>query len=227
MKLAVLYSGGKDSNFALYLAQKEYKISCLITILPQKNNSYMFQKQANNFVKFQAEALEIPIIFKKSLAKKEDELFDLENILVQAKKKYKIEGVVTGAIKSIYQASRVQKICDKLNLECFNPLWQICEKKFLKSILEKKFEVLIVQISAYPLTEKFLGKKLNKKIIDELFELENKYKISPTGEGGEIETFVLNSPCFKKKLKVETGKINMEGENLGFFEIKKISFEKK
>ena len=32
--------------------------------------------------------------------------------------------------------------------------------------------------------------------------LYNRYKINPAGEGGEIETFVLNCPLFKKELKI-------------------------
>ena len=48
MKLAVLYSGGKDSNYALYLTQKHgHEVSCLVSMKSENKESYMFAK---NFV---------------------------------------------------------------------------------------------------------------------------------------------------------------------------------
>lgn len=43
MKLAVLYSGGKDSNYALYKAAKHHKIACLVTLKSQNPDSYISQ----------------------------------------------------------------------------------------------------------------------------------------------------------------------------------------
>ena len=152
MKLAVLFSGGKDSTFATYIA-KQYKhhISCLITIKSQNPDSYMFHTPSISKTKKQAEAMNLPFITVKTKGKKEEELKDLENAIAKAKAKYKIEGIVTGAVESIYQASRIQKICNKLNLECFNPLWQKPQIELLEDLLKAKFEIIITRVSAYPL----------------------------------------------------------------------------
>jgi diphthine-ammonia ligase len=32
--------------------------------------------------------------------------------------------------------------------------------------------------------------------------LQKKYQINPSGEGGELETFVLDGPIFKKRIRV-------------------------
>ena len=43
MRLGLLFSGGKDSTYAAYLANKQgYKISCLITIISENKESFMF-----------------------------------------------------------------------------------------------------------------------------------------------------------------------------------------
>jgi asparagine synthase (glutamine-hydrolysing) len=45
MKLGILYSGGKDSNYALYLAQKHgHEITCLVSMKSENMESYMFAK---------------------------------------------------------------------------------------------------------------------------------------------------------------------------------------
>ena len=110
--------------------------------------------------------------------------------------------MVTGAIESVYQAERVQRICYRLGLWCFNPLWKHDQKALLEELLEKKFNVIISGIFAYPLDEKWLGKQIDTKLIEKLIELQQKYGISPSGEGGEIETTVLDAPLFQKKIEI-------------------------
>ena len=203
MKLGVLFSGGKDSTFATLLAKKEgYEISCLISVASDNKESYMFHTPSIEKTKKQAEVMDIPIILEKTKGKKEDELKDLKSAIKKAVQKYKIEGIVTGAVESVYQASRIQKICNELNIECFNPLWQKNQFELLEDLIKNKFEVIIVGVFAYPLDEKWLGRKIDKKFIEEMKKLNEKYKINPAGEGGEFETFVLDCPLFKRKLEV-------------------------
>jgi len=62
--------------------------------------------------------------------------------------------------------------------------------------------VIISGVFAYPLDEKWLGKQIDTKLIDRIVDLQQKYGLSPSGEGGEIETTVLDAPLFKKKIEV-------------------------
>ena len=210
-KCAVLFSGGKDSCMATYLAKKKkYELSCLISIFSENEESYMFHTPSITKVKNQAKVMEIPLIIQKTKGKKEEELKDLEEAIKKAKKEFEIEAIVTGAIQSVYQASRIQKICDELDLECFNPLWQKDEEEYLRELIKEKFKVIIVGVFAYPLDESWLGREIDEKFIDEVLELNKKYKIHIAGEGGEFESFVLDCPLFKRPLKVIDSKISGE-----------------
>ena len=214
MKAAVLFSGGKDSCMAAYLAkQKGYELSCLISVYSKNKESYMFHTPSIKRTKQQAKVMEVPLIVQKTAGKKEEELKDLEKAIKKAKHDFGIQTIVTGAIKSIYQKSRIQKICDKLNLECFNPLWHMDEFEYLNELIKAKFKIIIIGVFAYPLDESWLGKEINKKFIEEARELHKKYKIHPAGEGGEFETFVLDCPLFKNGLKVKSFKDFKEGEH--------------
>jgi len=207
MKLAVLFSGGKDSCYAAYLTKKEgHELACLISIHSKNQESYMFHTPSIDKTKAQAEVMEIPLIIQETEGEKEEELEDLEKAIKIAIEKYNIEGVITGAIQSVYQSSRIQKICNKLKLECFNPLWQKDEEVYLKELIENKFKVILTGVFAYPLDENWLGREINKQFIDEMKELNEKYKIHVAGEGGEFETFVLDCPLFKKPLRVKSSK---------------------
>ena len=116
---------------------------------------------------------------------------------------------MTGAIGSVYQASRIQKICDELELWCFNPLWQKDQIEHLNDIVNDNFEVVISGVFARQM-EHLLGKKINKLVVEELEQLEKKHKINPAGEGGEMETLVLNGPMFKKKIIIKETEITKE-----------------
>lgn len=214
MKLALLLSGGKDSVYAGFLAKKyKHELTCAISILSANKDSYMFHTPSIEKTKKQAEIMNIPLIIQKTKGKKEQELKDLEKSIKIAIKKYKIQGIITGAIQSVYQSSRIQNICNKLKIECFNPLWQREEIEYLNELIKNKFKVIITSIAAYPLDKTWLGREINKKFIEETKKLKEKYKIHPAGEGGEFETFVLNCPLFKKELKIKSYKDICESEN--------------
>ena len=123
-KCAILFSGGKDSCYAAYLAKRKgYELTCLISIFSKNKESYMFHTPSIKNTKQQAEVMNLPLIIQKTKGEKEKELTDLEKVIKKAKAEYGLDTIVTGALYSVYQTSRIQKICDKLNLECFNPLW--------------------------------------------------------------------------------------------------------
>ena len=208
MKIGVLFSGGKDSTYAAYLAKiSGNEIACLISIFSKNKDSFMFHTPSIEMTKKQAEIMNLPLIIQKTEGEKEIELKDLEKAIETAIKKYKVEGIVTGALQSVYQSSRIQKICEKIGLKCFNPLWQKDEIEYLNELIDEKFKIIITAVAAYPLDERWLGKEINKRFVDDVIKLKEKYKIHPAGEGGEFETFVLDCPLFSRALKIKDKRI--------------------
>jgi len=223
MNLAALYSGGKDSTFALYWALKAgHKVSCLITLIPERDDSYMFQAPNVELTVYHSEAFGIPLLQGKTSGIKEKELDDLKKIIAVAKEEYKIEGVVAGALASDYQKDRVVNICKELGLECFAPYWHYDVEKYLKEIVAAGFKVVITSVSAEGLTADLLGKELNLEMIERLKKISSKTKFHLGFEGGEAETIVLDGPIFKKRLEIVEAEKVMEGRNSGYLKIKKV-----
>ena len=165
MRLGVLFSGGKDSCYALELASEEHEISCLITVNSDNKDSYMFHTPAIEWTKFQAESIGIPHLFGRTPGVEEDELADLKTLIKKAILDYKIEGIVTGAIASVYQSTRIQKICADLNLWCFNPLWQSSQTDLLLNLISGGYEICITAVAADYLDESWLGKQITIETI--------------------------------------------------------------
>ena len=200
MKLAVLFSGGKDSYLALQYASEEHDISCLLTLESEKEDSWMFHTPAIEWTKLQAEAMNLNYLNLKTSGVKETELNDLETIIKSAISQYSVEGIVTGALASVYQTTRIQKICNKLDLWCFNPLWQLPQEVLLKELLSNKIESIITGVAAEPFDDSWLGRQIDADCINDLVALKASHRINPAGEGGEIESFVINAPLFTKKI---------------------------
>ena len=214
MRVAVLFSGGKDSVYAAWLVKKEgNELACAIVIKSENPDSYMFHTPSIEKAEKQVEVMGIPILVHETKGEEEKELVDLKDSIEIAKEKYGVEGVVTGALHSDYQASRVGKICDELGLESINPLWHKEEIGYLNELIEADFDIVITAVAAYPLDGSWLGRKIDKKFVEEVSVLKEKYKIHPAGEGGEFETFVLNCPLFFKGLKIKSFEDSSSGEH--------------
>ncbi|MBQ6219173.1 MAG: TIGR00289 family protein [Methanosphaera sp.] len=226
MKSVILYSGGKDSTMALYEAIKNGdEVYCLLAMVSRNKESYMFHVPDIHMVDYCSAAMEIPSIDVMTDGIKEEELNDLESTLARLKEKG-VEAVYSGALESTYQKSRIDKICKKLELQSFAPLWHVNPIEYMNQIIDLGFEVIITGVSAYGLTKDWLGKKITKKTIEELIKLNEKYGIHPAFEGGEAETLVIDGPIFDRKIVIDEVDIEWKIDS-GVYNIKKAHLEEK
>ncbi len=222
LKLGVLFSGGKDSTAAAYIMkQQNYDLTCLIHIRSENPDSYMFQTAGTELVEMQAEALNLPLVIQKTKGEKEAELKDLEAAFKQAKEKFQIDGIVSGALFSTYQRDRIEKICDKLGLKIFSPLWHKPQDKHLQDLVDNGFEIILTAVAAEGLNVEWLGEKITALDITKLQKLHQKLGLNVAGEGGEFESVVLDCPLFTKKIVLIETQIIEEDKNRAHLVIKK------
>jgi len=227
MKIAALFSGGKDSTLALYEAIKDaHDIVCLVSVIPRNPESYMFHYPNIGLVKHQARAMQTPIITKETKGEKEKELRDMEKALLEAKNKYGAEGVVVGAIESEYQNSRVSKVCRPLGLKVVAPLWHRKPEELWGQLLDCRFRVIITAVACEGMDESWLGREIDHKALDRLLALSKKHRFHPSGEGGEFETFVKDGPLFKYDIMVKKARKVWE-YNSGMYVIEEVKLEEK
>jgi len=219
MKVGVLFSGGKDSSLALFKAQQSHDVVCLITLVSENPESYMFHVPNIELTELQAEAIGLPLMQRTTKGEKENELEDLKLVLKLAKTKFQIKGVVTGAIRSAYQSTRIQRVCRELDLWCFNPLWLKDQIELLNELVRSDFRVVISGVFAFPLDESFLGRVIDGEMVEKLSEVSERYGFNPAGEGGEMETTVLDAPFFNKRIEILDYDV-LYRNNSGVFKIK-------
>lgn len=222
VKLGVLFSSGKDSTFAMDIMMRQnYSIECLISLKSHNPESYMFHTPNIDMVKLQSEAMEIPLVMQETKGIKEDELADLEHALLTAKENYHIQGVVTGALFSNYQRERIERVCDRVGLKIFSPLWHMDQEEEMRQILKRGYRFIFSSVASYGLDKKWLGRIITEAYVARLAVLNRKYGINIAGEGGEFESLVIDGPLFKKTINIEEYEIIEENENTAHLVVKK------
>lgn len=228
MKLGALYSGGKDSTFAIFRAKEmKHQVLCLITMHPVADDSMLFHYPNSWIAKYLSDAMEIPVMeFTVKGKSKDDEIKALEEAMAQAKSTYGIQGVVYGGIASNYQKQAFEEICGRLGLAAVAPLWNVEPLKYMNELLRRGFKIMIVGVSAMGLGKEWLGKELDKMSLAKLTALSEKYGFNVTFEGGEAETLVTDCPLFRKKLRINAAITHWDGQR-GIFEIRDVSLVEK
>jgi diphthine-ammonia ligase len=223
MRVAVLATGGKDSTLALHHAMKEnHEIVCLATMIPSREDSWMFHYPNIRLIDLFGEAVGVPVVRADTSGAKEEELEDLKRLI----RGLDVEGVVSGAIGSNYQKTRIDDICRQLHLESLTPLWRKDPLVILGEMLELKFEVIIVGVYAQGFDDKWLGRRINDQTVKDITALNRAYGVSLVGEGGEYETLVLDASFFKKRIQIVAAEKVWKGQS-GYLLVSEVQLESK
>ena len=214
---ASLFSGGKDSSWALYRALEEgLPVKRLVTVHPE-GESFMYHVPATELASLAAESIGIPLVDvhpadfeagapagESSGARGDRELEPLERALEHLSRELGgLGGLTAGAVESEYQTSRIRTMADRLGCGLFAPLWGEDPRELAGAMLDAGFEILILQVAAAGLDESWLGRRLDAEALAELESLNERYGVHLLGEGGEFETLVTDGPHMTRPIALE------------------------
>ena len=198
MRLAALFTGGKDSTYAAHLAEDLGELRYLVTMIPQREDSWMFHTVNIGLASLIAEAYGVEHVAASTSGVKEEELQDLRRVL----EGLDVDAVISGAIASNYQRRRIDKLCQQLGLKHITPLWGRNSAELLKEMLEAGLRIMVTGVAALGLDERWLGRIIDEEALRELLELNRRYGINICGDGGEMETLVLDAPWFRYRVEI-------------------------
>ena len=198
MKVAVSWSGGKESGLACYKAMNEgYEVSLMVTFLWE---TPMFHHPLR-LMKLQSEAMKTPHI----KVKVEKPYFEgYRRAVNYLGERYGIEGIVTGdiSVTDSYHGDWMQNVCGGLNVELIRPLWNLNRYYILKELVSKGFKAMFTCVKKPWFNNYWLGRVLDYVCIQELKELEEKFGMDPCGEFGEYHTMLIDAPMFKDVIEI-------------------------
>ena len=218
MRVAILSSGGKDSSAAWWWAMcRGWEVTHLVTMIVEGKDSMMFQIPGTEIVGHQAKLSGTTWLPIKTQGIEELEVDELEQSLSHLA----IDGLVCGALRSDYQKSRIERMCHRLDIISYTPLWHQSSLGHITGLVEHGFGVVVTSVACDGLDESWLGETLTKQSLSKLIELSKKFRFNVDGEGGEYETLVVYGPHFSGLIKIE-GEKQWLGRR-GHYKINKIS----
>jgi diphthine-ammonia ligase len=207
MRLAALFSGGKDSTYAIYLMeQMGHEVTHLVTIVPRDPYAWLFHTLNLEIIPLHAGSMEKELVSIQSSGEEKDDL----DALGKALNGLDVEGVITGAIASDYQWDRINGVCQELGLRCFSPLWRRDQEMLLRDMVAAGVRAIIVGTFAEGLDRRWLGREIDDAAIDELVRSRARNGINVSGEGGEYETLVLASPLHRKDIVIVESQVSSD-----------------
>ena len=211
-KAVVLWTGGKDSAFALHESVGKFSIDRLVTFVPE--NQPNFFAHSLQLMKAQAKSMGLK---HECMMVKEPYDVSYKEAIAQIKRS-NIDTLITGDISTIDGYPNWIRECADGIMEVYTPLWEMERKKVLQQIVPNNYKIICSLSYKKDFEETITGKFLDSRLIDELLFMEEKGKIDAAGENGEYHTMVLSAPFFKYDLKLVDSKI-VETECFSYLEI--------
>ncbi|HJG95637.1 MAG TPA: diphthine--ammonia ligase [Romboutsia timonensis] len=193
-KFIMSFSGGKDSILALYkMIKKGYEPVALLTTIKKDKEKSWTHHLDNNFLRRVSESLEIPILLV------ECDVDDYERKFEEALFKAKDMGATICAFGDIdIELHRNWDLdrCKNTGIEAKLPLWQQNREELVYEFIDSGFETIINKVNLKYMGVEFLGKVLDRKIIEDI----KLTGADACGENGEYHTFVIDGPLFKNRI---------------------------
>ena len=196
-----LLTGGKDSVYSLYYAISQgWEVPETLTICPKVDETLMYHYPNARLAELSSKAMGVRN-YRLELDKQGEDK-ELEVLFSYLSDRRDVDGIVTGAIKSEYQRTRFDRVCEELGIRSISPLWRKDEIALLREMIEFGMEIIIVGISAEGLGKEWLGRKLDLNSLRNLERLSEEFGFNPSGEGGEFETLVVDAPFYRMKIDI-------------------------
>jgi len=205
MKVAVMYSGGKDSNQALkWCLDNNHEVVTLISVKPKSTESFLYQYATVEWTKLSSQALGIPVIHIKSeKIGPREEADELEEVF----KELGVDAVVVGGVGlQETQIREWRRVAQKFGMKLIIPYQGYTSEQLIDEEVKTGFEIIITNVASDGLGPEWLGKRIDKENLEKLKELSKKYGFDIDFEGGYADTFVCDGPIFNKRIEVVNSK---------------------
>ncbi len=229
MDVAILYSGGKDSTFAIqHSRDMGWNIKYLISVKPTRKDCFLFHFATVEQTRELAKMLGIPHFYVKcGVADPVKEANIVSEIVEKNQKKMKIDAVVLGGTGlQETQLKSIQNALSPLKVDAFASHSGEDHDLVMEQMLEKGYEIIITQIASEGLKD-WLGKKITKENFPHLKKDSIKYGFHIGFEGGYADTLVTDCPLFSKQMVIDDMSVIYEDKYCGHVVVNKYRIQDK
>lgn len=204
-KIFLNWSGGKDSCMALYTLRqtKDSEVVSLLTTVTSGADRISMHGVRTELLKEQVKAIGLPCDLMYIPENTNMEVYEAR--MQKQLEVYTQRGVSYAAFGDIFledlRAYRENNL-KKAGITAVFPLWGRDTGELIREFIDLGFKTIITCVDACVLDQSFVGRVIDKKLLEELPE-----GVDPCGENGEFHTFVFDGPLLAKPVQFSKGEI--------------------
>lgn len=206
-KAVMVWSGGKDSSFALHkvMQEQQYEVIALMSTINGENNRLSMHGVREEIIQKQADAIGLPLV-KMYIT---DATYDhYENKLAEQMELFKAQGIRTMIFGDIFledlRKYREDKLA-KVGMKAHFPLWKYDTQLMIQDFLNTGFKTMVCCVSLAKMKEEHVGKEISQDWLRSLPE-----GVDPCGENGEFHTCCFKGPIFRNMIPIQTGAVTLK-----------------
>ncbi len=213
------WSSGKDAAFAFYKTLNMYNIKLMHTTINAETNRVNFHGVELHLLQKQAHSIGKKLFVTSIPSSCSNKVY--ENAVLNTYQIFYKKKLLIGINGDIFLDDLIgykNSIALKANIKMEYPLYRKKSKALLLEMIESGISSIIVSVDASKIPKYFVGKKLDKYLINDLPD-----SIDCCGENGEYHTFCYNAPYFKYSINiyvksiVKKSYINNQSEHKFYF----------
>jgi uncharacterized protein (TIGR00290 family) len=214
MRVCCLFSGGKDSAYALHrMLLSGFEVPVLLTIRSKDPDSWLYHTPGMEVADLFEEFTGIHTELISSPQGRDEELEVLRDALIDLRDRFDLQAICSGALLSDFQRMKFSQAATDSGLISYTPIWRKDGLRYMRELRDHGFSYLLVSYSSPGFETSDLGKPVDDIMLKRFLENAERWGSHPAFEGGEAETMILAGPCFPNKLEVdgrviETGPYN-------------------
>lgn len=202
-KAIVMFSGGKDSAFALLVTLLQgFEIPAIVTFIPLSNYPWYVHRPFIEFTDLQLQLLSMSnrhVKIPLTSSERELEKLEIKRSIENLYEKIPFDYIVIGIVASDAQRTLFLDICDAIGVKLYAPFWGKDPAQHLLDVVKTGIEFILTSVNAWGLPVEFLGQVVDLNLALKIIELSKRHGFNPSFEGGEAETFVIYTPLFREK----------------------------
>jgi len=229
MDVAILYSGGKDSTYAIeYCQNKGWNIKYLVSIKPNRRDCYLYHFATVELTKELSKILGYKQFYLNcEVADPEKEALIVKDLVQEQQKIDKIDSLILGGVGlQETQLRSLQKALLPLKIEVFASHAGEDHELLFRDMINKGYKIIITQVASDG-GKNWLGKEINKENFEDFKKDSVKYGFHIGLEGGYMDSLVIDAPFFNKKLEILDAEKIFESEYNGYVKVNNFKFVEK
>ena len=202
-----------------------HKPELLLNIV-EEGSGYLASHLVNTkIIEMQSRALGIRLVQRKAISQKIDRKEFEEKVekYIREVCKNGISGMVVGYTHEDYQRRLLKRISAKHGIALVESLFGLSSRATLLKMVDAGFKAMITEVSTHTISERWLGRLVDKRFIRYLSSLR---RVDFCGDYGEYHTVILDGPVFKKRIEIQGADTHKQG-NRAVLKIRKCALLKK